>query len=154
MNEEEKLSWSAPEYETQERSADWFWALAVIVITSSLAAIIYSNYFFAILIILSGSLLWFYSKKSPEMIEYELTTKGFKVKSHLYPYENIKSFFVQIDEAPTLFLRTERFYMPVLSIPIEYNMAEDIHLIFMSRNVPEEEMKEHPSEKIIRNLGL
>ena len=83
MNEEGKISWSAPEYEEQERSPDWFWALGVIVITGSLAAIIYSNYFFAILIILSGSLLWFYSKKSPELVNYELTSKGFQVKSKL-----------------------------------------------------------------------
>jgi hypothetical protein len=154
MNEEEKLSWSAPEYEEQERSPDWFWALAVIMITASLASIIYSNYFFAVLIILSGSLLWFYSKKSPEMVEYELNTRGFKVKSHLYPYENIKSFFVQIHNTPTLFLKTERFYMPILSIPIEYDLADDIYSIFISKNVPEEEMKEHPSEKIIKSLGL
>jgi hypothetical protein len=145
MNEEEKLSWSAPEYEEQERSPDWFWALAVIMITASLASIIYSNYFFAVLIILSGSLLWFYSKKSPEMVEYELNTRGFKVKSHLYPYENIKSFFVQIHNTPTLFLKT---------IPIEYDLADDIYSIFISKNVPEEEMKEHPSEKIIKSLGL
>lgn len=154
MNEEEKLSWSAPEYEETERSPDWFWALAVIMITASLASIIYGNYFFAILIILSGSLLWFYSKKAPEMINYELTAKGFQVKSHLYPYENIKSFFVQIDATPTLFLKTERFYMPILSIPIEYDLTDDIYSIFISKNIPEEEMKEHPSEKIIRNLGL
>ena len=154
MNEEGKISWSAPEYEEQERSPDWFWALGVIVITGSLAAIIYSNYFFAILIILSGSLLWFYSKKSPELVNYELTSKGFQVKSHLYPYENIKSFYVQVDHTPTLFIKTERFYMPILSIPIEYNLADDIYNIFMSKNVMEEEMKEHPSEKIIRSLGL
>jgi len=117
-------------------------------------ALIYSNYFFAILIILSGSLLWFYSKKSPELVNYELTSKGFQVKSHLYPYENIKSFYVQVDHTPTLFIKTERFYMPILSIPIEYNLADDIYNIFMSKNVMEEEMKEHPSEKIIRSLGL
>ena len=45
----EKLEWSALEYEEKERDASWFWALAVIIVAGSLAAIIFSNYFFAIL---------------------------------------------------------------------------------------------------------
>ena len=150
----EKISWSAPEYEEKERSADWFWALGIIVITSSLTAIIYGNYFFAILLLLSGSLLYFFGKKSPEWMEYELTEKGLKIKSELYPYENIKSFYVQVDHTPTLFIKTERFFMPIISIPIEYETADEIHNILTLKNVLEEEMKKHPSEKIMDVLGF
>lgn len=154
MDNTDKLTWSALEYEERERTTDWFWAFGVIVITSSLTAIIYSNYFFAVLILLSGALLYFFSKKTPELIEYELNHKGLKIKSSLYPYDNIKSFYVQLDETPMLFVKTERLYMPVLSIPIEYTLADDVYAIFMSKKVMEEEMHEHASEKIIRTLGL
>jgi hypothetical protein len=60
----EKLSWSAPEYEEKERSRDWFWALGIIVATSSIAAIIFNDYFFAVLLILSGILLGFFAVKN------------------------------------------------------------------------------------------
>lgn len=154
MKEEEKLSWSAPEYEEKERSGDWFWALGIIAITSSLTAIIYDNYFFAILLLLSGSLLYFFGKKSPEWMNYELTEKGLKIKSELYLYENIKSFWVQKDDSPILFIKSERFFMPIISIPIEFNLADKIRDTFMFKNIPEEEMRKHASEKIMDALGF
>jgi len=156
----EKLEWSAWEYEEKDRSPDWFWALAIIVVTASLTALIYHNYFFAALIVLSGILLGFFATKKPDIIFYELSSKGLKIRNRLYPYENIKSFWVQVDPnrerqlKPTLFIKSERLFMPVIGIPIEDALAEEIHSIMTSQNIPEEEMREHPSEKIMESLGF
>jgi hypothetical protein len=162
----ESLKWSQLEYEEKERSSDWFWALGVIVIASSLASIIYGNYFFGILLVISGALLWYFAKRKPEMVSFELNEKGLKIRNHLYPYENIKSFWVQIYQQqtdkqgsvtelqPKLFIKSERFFMPIISMPIEDNLTEDIHFIMTTNNVPEEEMKEHASEKIMESLGF
>ncbi len=156
----EKLSWSALEYEEKERSKDWFWALGIIVVTSSIAAIIFENYFFAALLVLSGILLGFFATKKPEMITYELNNKGLKIGSRLYPYENIKSFWVQLDTSgetdlkPILFVHSDRAFMPILSIPIDENIAVRIHSIFVAKKVEEVEMKEHPSDKIMEVLGF
>lgn len=154
MEEIEKLTWSALEYEEKERSADWFWALGIIVVTSSIAAIIFSNYFFAMLLILAGILLGFFAKKKPDVVFYELNAKGLKIRNRLYPYENIKSFWVQTEIKPLLFIHSERAFMPIISMPIENIMTEDIHAILFSQNIPEVEMKEHPSEKIMEFLGF
>ena len=81
----EKLEWSALEYEDKERSPDWFWALGIIIVTSSLASIIYSNYFFAALLVLSGILLGFFAKKKPDTVLYELNEKGLKIRTRFYP---------------------------------------------------------------------
>jgi len=156
----EKLEWSALEYEERERGKDWFWALGVVVVASSVAAIIYSNYFFAALLFISGVLLGFFAIKKPDRISYELNERGLKIGTQLYFYENIKSFWVQIDKAgesklkPTLFIKSERAFMPIISIPIEDVMALDIHSIMLSKNITEEEMKEHPSHKIMESLGF
>ncbi len=156
----EKLEWSALEYEEKERDTNWFWALGVIVVTSSVASIIYGNYFFAALLFLSGLLLGFFAIKKPDVISYELNKKGLKIRTQLYPYENIKSFWVQIDTTgeaklkPTFFIKSERMFMPIISIPIDENMAFDIHAIMTAQNVTEEEMKEHPSQKIMESLGF
>ena len=149
----ETLNWSAPEYEEKDHSRDWFWALGIIVATGSIAAIIFNDYFFAVLLILSGVLLGFFAVKKPEMISYELNNKGLRIGSRLYLYENIKSFWVQL-ERPLLFIHSERIFMPIITIPIEKIMAEDIHSIMLAQNVAEVEMKEHPSEKIMEALGF
>ncbi|KKU75712.1 MAG: hypothetical protein UY01_C0006G0041 [Candidatus Nomurabacteria bacterium GW2011_GWB1_47_6] len=156
----EKMTWSALEYEDRERSRDWFWALGVIVVTGSIASIIFENYFFAALLILGGVLLGFFAVKKPEVITYELGKEGLGVKDRLYPYESIKAFWVQADFSPEpllrpmLFIHSERAFMPVVSIHIPLEMAEDIHEVFSSREIAEVEMKEHPSEKIMEALGF
>ena len=156
----EKLEWTALEYEEKYRDPDWFWALGIIVVTSSLAAIIYSNYFFFALIIIAGFLLGFFAKKKPDLVNYELNSKGLKIHSRLYPYENIKSYWIQLSHPEDsaikdlFFIKSERFYMPVISVPIIPSIAEEIQDIMLSKNIPEEEMKEHPSDKIMESLGF
>ena len=162
MNAElsEKLNWSALEFEEKEKSSDWFWALGIIIVTSSIAAIIFGDYFFAVLLILSGVLLGFFAIKKPDVIFYELNNKGLKIGNSLYPYENIKSFWVQLSTPPetnlnpVLFIHSERIFMPIMMIPIEEKNAQEIHSIFLSKNIEEVEMKEHISEKIMETLGF
>jgi hypothetical protein len=167
MDTNGKLIWSALEYEEKERSKDWFWALGVIVVTSSIASIIFGNYFFAALLILSGVLLGFFAIKKPDLITYELNEKGLKIHNRLYPYENIKAFWVQLEVPhnphlpsqirefkPMLFIKSERAFMPIIGIPIMEEIAEEIHSLLLSQNIIEEEMKEHPSEKIMEALGF
>ncbi len=150
----DKLEWSALEYEEKERSKDWFWALGIIVVTSALAAIIYANYFFATLIILSGVLLGFFAIKKPDVVWYELNSKGLVIRTRLYPYENIKSFWTQREPKSFLFIKSERVFMPMITIPTPENLLEKIRASFLEKNIPEEEMKEHPSEKIMESLGF
>jgi len=155
MNPNKKLEWTALEYEEKERGNDWFWALGVIILASSVASFIYKNYFFSLFLIVSGVLLFIFATKKPDLVFYELNEKGLKMRNRIFPYENIKSFWVQKDEMkPTLFIRSERLFIPILSVPIEENFAEEIKTIMLSNNVPEEEMKEHLSEKIMDSLGF
>lgn len=156
----EKLSWSALEYEEKERSKDWFWALGIIVFTSATAATIYGNYFFAALLVLSGALLGFLATKKPETVFYELNEKGFAVGASLYPYENIKSFWVQKETfelpilKPILFIKSERIFMPIILAPIGDEAGETIRSYLLERNIVEEEMKETFGEKIMEALGF
>ena len=102
----------------------------------------------------------FFAVKKPDLVSYELNGQGLKIGNQLYPYENIKSFWVQTDPSgetklkPTLFVKTERAFIPILSIPIDDDKAENIRSIMLSKNVTEEEMKEHPSLSIMESLGF
>lgn len=154
------LEWSAPEYEEKARSRDWFWALGVIVVTGSVASIIFENYFFAALLIIGGLLLAFFAIKKPDTIEYELNADGLRTHTRLYPYESIKAFWVQADFSPVpavrpiLFIHSERSFLPIISVPIPLQIAEDIHAAFSERDIAEVEMKEHMAEKIMEALGF
>lgn len=149
-----KIEWLAPEYDHKEQSVDWFWALGVIMVATSIAAIIYKNYFFAILIILGGGLLWHFSLRKPGMIDYELNEDGLKIKNRMHPYENIKHFWVQKIPTPILHVQSERFLFPTLSMPIYPNIADKIRDKMISKGVMEEEIVDHPSVKVMEYLGF
>jgi len=151
---EEKINWSALEYEHKERGNDWFWALGIVVVAGSATSIIYENYFFALLLIIGALTMVMYTIKRPELVEYEINQKGLVIKKHLFPYESFKTFWVKAEVNPTLFVKTTRIFMPIIPVPINTENAEVIRQIMLSKNIMEEEIKEHPSEKIMDFLGF
>ncbi len=155
MQGETKLEWRALEYEEKERGNDWFWALGVIVVASSITSFIYKNYFFSLFLIIGGFLLALFAVKKPDLVFYEMNKKGLKIRNRLFPYENIKSFWVKKEGMqPTLFIKSERLFMSIISMPLGEDITEEVKNIMLSNNVPEEEMKEHVSEKIMDSLGF
>jgi len=155
MEPNKKLEWTALEYEEKERGNDWFWALGIIVVAGSIASFIYENFFFGLLLIISGILLVIFSIKKPDLVFYEMNEKGLKIKNRLYPYENIKAYWIKNGaEKSTLFIKSERLFLPIISMPINNNLSEDAKKNMLTANVPEEEMKEHVSEKIMDYLGF
>ena len=154
MEEENKLAWSALEFEEKYRTPDWFWALGIIFAAASIASAIWGNYFFAALLVISGILLGFFAKQAPRTIYYELNEMGLKIGSQLYLYENLKSFYVQNEGRPTLFVKSERVFMPIISIPIHEEFADEVMQTMHHFNVTEEKMTEHPSEKIMDFFGF
>ena len=150
----ENLNWTAYEYEETKRSTDWFWALGIIVVCSSVASIIFGNYFLGILLILSGLSFAMLAIKKPEEIHYQLNKDGLQIKDQLYLYKEIKSFFVREIGKPVFFIKSNRIFLPMISIPLEGVSPRIVKNIMLAKNVPEEEMQEHFSEKIIESLGL
>lgn len=154
MQQAEKIEWLAPQYEHKDQSMDWFWALGVIIVATAITAIIYRNYFFAILIILGGLLLGYFTVKKPEMIDYELNEKGLRMKNRLHPYEEIKTFWIRKEGKPMLFINSGRIFLPIISMPIYSNLADKIRAKMLEKNVEEVEMKDHPSVGILEFLGF
>jgi len=151
--EDKKISWAVPAYTHSEKSVDWFWALGIVAVTSSIIAILLANYFFAILIVLGGILMAYFAHKEPETLYYELDKKGLKVKDRLYPYKSILAFWVDTTKNPTLFIKTDRVFLPVIPLSININVSERIREAFLAQEIKEEEMKEHPAEAIMELIG-
>lgn len=153
MEENNKLSWAVPAYSHDKKTVDWFWGLGIIVLAMVIASIILKNYYFAIVLILGGGMMIYFSHKEPETLYYTLDKDGLKIKDRLYPYKTIKAFWIQRSDSPTLFIRTDRFFLPEIKIRINNNVADRIQEIFVEKNIAEEEMKEHLSETLMDIIG-
>lgn len=154
MDNTDAIVWDKPEYTHQEKTNDWYWALGVIVLCGSIASIIYENYFFAIFLVLGGAMMGYLAGRHPGSSRHELNEKGLAIDSTFFPYKEIISFWVRSDGEPMLFLKTKKMFAHHLSVPIETEHVELIKAAFLDAGVTEEEMKEHPTEKIMDMIGF
>jgi len=153
VNMSEKISWAVPAYNHNKKNNDWFWALGIVVIAGCAIAIIAKNYFFSVVIILGGIMMAYFAHKEPETFYYELDKDGLKIKDRLYPYKSIKAFWVTEDSRPTLFIKSDRVFLPIIPISLNQNISSEVKEVLFAYEIPEEEMKEHPAEKIMDFLG-
>ena len=111
-------------------------------------------------------MLGYFATKKPDVVNYELNEKGLKINTQLYPYKNIKSFWIHEENQDVLFIKIERFYMPIISMPVEVHKAEEIKDLLLQKNIPEEQApaeersiadieatKEKPKEEVAEGKG-
>lgn len=150
------VEWTIPEYEQREKSPDWYWGIGIIAVAGVVLSAVFGNFLLAVLILISGTLLIAFSGREPEVIEVEISEQGIGVQSKLYPYHNIKSFWIldRGEAVSKLVLHIDRMVNPILSLPIHPEVPleglRDILLTFTD----EEEMDEPVGDKISDVLGF
>jgi hypothetical protein len=146
-----KISWTVFEYEHKDRTNDWFWALGIIAVSAAVAAIIYKNYFFAVLILLGLTLLAGLSLRKPKEIDIELNERGVVVDELLYPYKTLKSFFADEDK---LLLHSSRLFMPIITLHFDKKTSAKEIGEYLKKYLPEEEMEEPFTNRLMEVLGF
>jgi hypothetical protein len=150
----EPLRWSAPEYFEKERSNDWFWGLGLGALLITLVSLYFRNYLFAVLVIISAFSLTLFAIRKPRTIEYELSEKGIRADSLLYPFQSIESFWVEeIHETPKIILASKKFLVPYIVIPIIGHDSKKIRDSLLE-HLPEVEHHEPLIYIIAERFGL
>ena len=151
----EKISWSAPEYEYKKHNVDWFWAVGIIAVSLAVAAIIYKNILFAIFILVGSFTLLLYAGRKPQVIYFEINTKGVRIGDGLYPYHTLKSFWLrETGKSTKLVLESQKTIMPHVVLPLSPETDADAVREFLLTYLPEEEQKESVSEALMEYLGF
>ena len=149
------IRWRAYEHEHIERSADWYWALGIVATCVALTSILFSNVLFAVLIVVAALTIGLLARTTPELMEFEISSRGIRVGNTLHRYHEIISFWVEDehDATPLLLVDTTKFMSPNLIIPIEHI---DPHIVraYLLERVPEVPMKEPVSHKILEFFGI
>lgn len=151
----EKLEWQAPEYEFQKKSPEWFWAIGIIVVALVIVSALTDNFLFGVFSAIAGFTLIMYAVRHPRIINFAITERGILIDKKLYPYGNLKAFWVDYNPPHTkkLLLESEKIFMPRISIPldeIDPNKLREILLKFLK----EKKIEESLSETIMNYFGF
>lgn len=152
---ENKISWKALEYKRTEKNADWYWAVILISLAIVVISFILHNILFAILIIISTAILISFSVTEPKTITISVNQKGIVVEKDMYPFATLDAFWVEGNDENNqkILLRSKKLIMPLIAIPLEEHHHLDVRE-FLLQYLPEVEMHEPLSQKIMEKLGF
>lgn len=151
----EPFQWQELEYQNKERPQDWYWAIAVITVASSLGAVIFVNIIFALFILLAGGTLILFSLRDPDVITVNIDRRGVAVNDKLYPFNVFDSFWIEERENPSvIILKSEQVYSPLILIPIAEEIDPDEVREYLVEYLDEEEMLVPFSRKILEFPGF
>ena len=114
----EPIVWQVYEFEHNEKTTDWFWIVGIIGITLAILAIVFNSVLFAGLISISTFAIIVLGNKEPHLLECSINKKGVKVHKTFYPYSNLEAFNLTEGYSPKLILKSSKFFMPLITVPI------------------------------------
>jgi fatty acid desaturase len=80
--ENQALAWKVKEYEKHEHNRDWYIIAGIIAVALLVYAIWTNNYFFALIIIISGFLIVFNDQEEPKELDVALEYNGLRIGNH------------------------------------------------------------------------
>jgi hypothetical protein len=149
------ITWEAPEHHHVEKGNDWFFALAIIIIALVIAAVLFDNALFALLIGLAGGALAVSAAKAPSIVPYSVSVRGIRVEDRLYPFSVLESYHIDEEDprGPQLLVKANKRIMPLIVMPIPADHIDDIEDI-LSGKLEEEELEEPFLVKVLELFGL
>lgn len=149
------LAWEAPEFEYYEKN--WRWYVGLIMIVLALATWFYltRNYSAIAVVTLAAILIYQHASRSPQNIKYTLDLEGFKIKDKLYSWDQLKSFWIVINQGSShLYLETTNRPFTIKAVHLD-NVDLDELRARLIRHLPEQSTYgERLTESFIRWFKL
>ena len=150
------LNWTAPSFVRYQRNRAWYITAAILVFLLVLAAVWTGSPTFAIAILTFAVVYIVVNQDDPKQIQVGISTAGIRFGSRVYPYNQIKTFWIEYDPP----------YYQSLHVVLKNKMKEEITINFhginpslirevLTKYLPEWEEREKTfTENITRTLGL
>jgi hypothetical protein len=151
------FEWHGKEYHTGDKSADWYWAVGIVVLAIVIVSVLFGNFILALLAIAAGVTLMLQAAKNPRIHRFSITETGITIDLHTYPFENMLHFSVleYADESlpPSLSVKTKSFLFPHIVIPIIGYDPVDVY-DYIAAHVPEGNHHESAVDRLIELMHL
>lgn len=151
----EAFTWIAGN-EQKKRGTDWFWAVGLISIVGALLAFYFGNGVFGVFILISGGLLFYFNTKQMPDVPITITEKEINIGGSKYETKKMRGFSIVKNsrDNETLLIRTDRFFMPLLTITIPDDT--DIQALgeTLEKRIKREDLSESPIGALADKLGF
>lgn len=150
-----KVSWKAFEYLKKEKTTDWYWAVIIIALSIAVIAYMLEDGFFSILIVIATITLLMFSMRDPQILDISIDQRGLIIGKDMYPFATLECFWVDISDEHShkVLFRSKKVFMPLTVVPLDEYHHLDIR-DFLLQYLPEKEMHEPTSQKIMERLGF
>ncbi|MDB5244849.1 MAG: protein of unknown function with transrane region [Parcubacteria group bacterium] len=151
------LEWEGREYDHNPKDSDWYWSVGIVAVAGTIAAILFSNYLFGLLIIVAAITLALHAAKAPPLHRFRLVEQGIYIGDQLHAFSAMISFCVLEDiegeYPPMISIKTKSWLHPHLIIPLEGVDPDAIYAYFLE-HVEEEEHTHSLSDLVAAWLGF
>ncbi len=151
------FEWEGKEYDPNPKSADWYWALGIIAVAGTIASVLFSNYLFAVLIVIATVVIALHSTKHPSTHTFRILEQGLMIGEELHLFERMTSFSALEDIEdrlpPLLSIKTDSWLSPHLMIPLDGVDADAVYEYFLEK-VDEQEHRHAMSDVVAAWVGF
>lgn len=152
--EQPGATWQAPEYHHTPKTADWFWGVAIVSITIAIISALIGDVLFGIFVVLAAFTMAIFAHRPPRTVTVQMGTRGILVEKKLYLYNEIESFWIELEERqPKILFKSKRFWMPYILVPLGDMHPDDIG-DFLLHFLPETEHKEPLLQRLLEDVGF
>ncbi|MBI2607454.1 MAG: hypothetical protein HYW51_01365 [Candidatus Doudnabacteria bacterium] len=148
------ISWEAQEFIQHKKSTGWY--LGFVLISAGL--LIFALFTKSIITIITFTLLvivvYIFSLQSPRQITHTLSSSGITVGNLLYPFKNIKSFWIvyRPPEVKTLNFETTAYLNNQVAIQLDSQDPIEVKLFLEQYLIEDLDREESLSDIISRNI--
>ncbi|HEV8601612.1 MAG TPA: hypothetical protein VGQ87_03395 [Patescibacteria group bacterium] len=117
---ETELSWEAPEFPERTRSTNWYIMFAIISVILIGFAVWVGSVITIIMFCLLIAVGFGFAVQKPKQVDYSINSQGIVVGKLIYPYKNIRKFWIIYDPpaVKTLNFETTAYLNNVISIEL------------------------------------
>ncbi len=134
------MKWQAPEFIYYEKSRTWYLVVVIIFAALIAFAIISKSFLMGIAFFVAGAIFYLYAQKKPARLDIAITDKGIKYHDRLFPYENLRSFWITYEPPYSKLLNVGTKYLTVPKLSIILTDQDPVALRkILIEELPEDE---------------
>lgn len=149
------ISWQAPEFRYYHKNQGWYVTVVAVTILIVGFFIVQDDWFAAISLAIIAGIMVFLARQTPEQTEIHLTHKHIQVGDLIFPYKQIKYFWVVHNQTHKILnFETTAYLNNLISLELEDQDPDEIRSFLLPYLPEHNQSQETFTQRIIHKLKI